>query len=507
MSDEAIKVRRVKKRWIVLGVVGVVLLVAVGLTIRAVVAEPDLSRDVGQELIDHSAQAQAKFPEPDFDAHALWVATSGRVSELSSAAGRAAEDEGNRGRSDSLGRWGFDLGYLGTPAEDELLRKHAGKLLADLDAQGLTRDWARVALAGRIVMKKQEGPLLGWLLPELAGTRAMARAEAARMRLAAASGDWDGMLAPFERLMSISRICQHQPILITTLVGHAVEELARGELISIMNERAVPEPVLVRALEIIDRHSARPPADFVFKGERIGIQDTINRTHSASGLLLPAKMAELGLSNAGGPTGLGAPTSVSPMLNVLGYLAPSKAATEAKFDDLYGRIYLDTARTPRERITKPSDTDVWVEKVPANHLLVKLLMPALSTAQRAFDRRPLSDAGLRTMIAIERHRSRHGGVPPENLARIDPDLKPTLRDDPWTELPFGYRVLKDDPAGRTYVLYAFGLDGKDDGGTPDPKAPEVVLSRASEAQGKDYVLNRPRSLPAQPPAQPPATSP
>lgn len=495
MSDEQVRPRRLKKRWIVLGVLGAVIVVAGGLTVRAVLSEPDVSRDVGQELITFSADAQKGFPEPDFDAYALWLSTASRVNELSRAAALAADDEANRGKPDTQDRWQFELAYLGTPAEDPILRKHAGKLLADLDAQGLTRDWARVASAGRIIMKKQDGPLLGWLLPELGGTRAMARAEAARMRLAAASGDWDGMLAPFERLLSMGRLCQHQPILITSLVGLAIEELARNELIAIMIERPLPEPVLVRATEIVDRHAARPPADFPFKGERIGIQDTINRTHSASGLMLPARVAELGLSGSG-PTGVGAPKNVSPVLNVLGYLAPSKNETEEKFDELFGRVFLDAMRTPRERITKPSDADVWVEKTPANYLLVKLLMPALTTAQRSFDRRQLSESGIRTMIAIERHRARSGGAPPENLARIDADLRPLLRDDPWTEEPFGYRVLSGDPAGRTYLLYAYGLDGKDDQGVVDDKVPEVALSRPSEAQDKDYVINRPRGLPA-----------
>lgn len=494
MSDEQVHPRRLKKRWIVLGVLGAALLVAGGLTVRAVIAEPNLSRDVGQELVDFSAEAQKSFPAPDFDAYALWLSTASRISELSRAATLAADDEANRGKSDTQDRWQFELAYLGTPAEDPLLRKHAGKLLADLDAQGLTRDWARVASAGRIIMKKQDGPLLGWLLPELAGTRAMARAEAARMRLAAASGDWDGMLAPFERLLSMGRLCQHQPILITSLVGLAIEELARNELVAIMIERPLPEPVLVRAAEIIDRHAARPPADFPFKGERIGIQDTINRTHSASGLLLPAKLAEMGLSGTG-PNGLSAPRNVSPILNVLGYIAPSKDSTEEKFDELFGRVFADALRTPRERITKPSYADIWVEKTPANYILVRLLMPALTSAQRSFDRRLLTDAGLRTMLAIERHRARHAGAPPENLARIDADLKPLLRDDPWTEQPFGYLTLQDDPAGRTYLLYAYGLDGKDNQGVVDAKVPEVALSRQNEAQGKDYVINRARGLP------------
>ncbi len=66
MSDEQVRPRRIKKRWIVLGVLGAVIVVAGGLTVRAVLSEPDVSRDVGQELITFSADAQKGFPEPDF---------------------------------------------------------------------------------------------------------------------------------------------------------------------------------------------------------------------------------------------------------------------------------------------------------------------------------------------------------------------------------------------------------------------------------------------------------
>jgi hypothetical protein len=84
-----------------------------------------------------------------------------------------------------------------------------------------------------------------------------------------------------------------------------------------------------------------------------------------------------------------------------------------------------------------------------------------------------------TAIALKRYELRNGRSP-ESLAALSPDYLRLQLLDPMSGKGFGYRV---NPTGG-YVLYSAGLDGKDDGGDPNPVRPD---SKPGFWEGRDAV--------------------
>lgn len=56
------------------------------------------------------------------------------------------------------------------------------------------------------------------------------------------------------------------------------------------------------------------------------------------------------------------------------------------------------------------------------------------------------------------------GTSPESLDDLVPEYLEAVPIDPASGKAYGYRLLTDDPDGRPYLLYSFGVDGADDGG-------------------------------------------
>ena len=100
------------------------------------------------------------------------------------------------------------------------------------------------------------------------------------------------------------------------------------------------------------------------------------------------------------------------------------------------------------------------------------------------------------MAAIELYRTRHGRYP-ASLDELVPEILSQPPVDPLHGLPFGYRLIPDDPHGRSYLLYSVGIDGGDDGGTEMDELDKNEYSAWAvladpNLKGVDFVINRPR---------------
>ncbi len=92
------------------------------------------------------------------------------------------------------------------------------------------------------------------------------------------------------------------------------------------------------------------------------------------------------------------------------------------------------------------------------------------------------------MVMLQLHRCLHGGYP----ASLD-EMADEPPVDPLHGLPFGYRLLDDDPDGRGYLLYSIGLDRTDDGGVEvGPGASRWLALNDPDTAGSDFVINTPR---------------
>ncbi len=101
----------------------------------------------------------------------------------------------------------------------------------------------------------------------------------------------------------------------------------------------------------------------------------------------------------------------------------------------------------------------------------------------------MRNRAARLVIALEDHRDKHGAYP-DSLAALAPDFIAEVPTDAVSDRPFGYRLLKDDPHGRGYLLYSLWLDQEDQGGKMNDDGRTIGFP--AKERGYDLVLNQPR---------------
>ena len=94
-------------------------------------------------------------------------------------------------------------------------------------------------------------------------------------------------------------------------------------------------------------------------------------------------------------------------------------------------------------------------------ILARAVTPALVRGMEAFDRQHAEVYQAKLGIALQLYHAQHGNYP-EKLNVLVPDYLDELPKDPFSNQPFVYQKK-----GTGYVLYSFGSDGDDDGGTSD----------------------------------------
>lgn len=101
----------------------------------------------------------------------------------------------------------------------------------------------------------------------------------------------------------------------------------------------------------------------------------------------------------------------------------------------------------------------------------------LSVAARHSLRKGQALAMLRTGVALERHRLKHGTYP-ELLEELLPEFLPELPGDPYDRTPLRYRRQNDGSP----LLWSIGPNGVDDGGQ----------SHQNQQKGDRVWITRPR---------------
>lgn len=107
--------------------------------------------------------------------------------------------------------------------------------------------------------------------------------------------------------------------------------------------------------------------------------------------------------------------------------------------------------------------------------------------------------GLLALIAIESYKKDHG-KPPAALSDLVPKYLPSVPEDLCAAAgtPLKYRLVDPatDRAGRSYVLYSVGTDGKDNQGVDEPLEPWYL---PKEATGDtDFTINSVKQWPKKP---------
>lgn len=478
---------RVRKRYVLLIVLLLLLVWAGWLVVRAVNAKPGEMVDYGQQLLDIAAEMQPQGENG-------WPIMAEAIEQIHGMAmpdlpdwptDRAASETIRRltrvleGPYDPK-RLRFELAYL-----DQIHNSGVLELLDDFAAHPrcVREAWQ---------VDGDQG-LLFVLLPELASVRNAARARAVAMRVAAERGNTDELVRAWRHIVSLARAMSYDPTFISHLVGLAVIANGCEELNRIMVEHDLDEATCRQLLAVMDERPILAPMSTVLERERISQYDTIQRTHSddghGDGILLFNRLAEYSAySGSGGPGRI----ANHPISNIVGLVFPSRAETTRTLDEYFDAAE-EQADMPRvQRQSHPVDLDLFADTLPRLQLLLQATLPAISNAISNNDMGVTTIESTRVLLAIEAFEAKHARLP-ATLGELSPEFLAAIPEDAVACQPFVFVLHQpgeEDP--RTFWLYSTGADGVDNGGTEPHAAKRATIALRSNPDGVgfDYIFNR-----------------
>jgi hypothetical protein len=349
---------------------------------------------------------------------------------------------------------------LAAPEVATILARHAATLdllrrAADKPGCRFDRDWSR--------------PSIDMLLPQVQEMRWAARLLALATRKAAADGDGAQAIADVIRIHRLGVHVAGEPILVSGLVGQAIDGLALATLADVL-------PRLDKGdLPLLDGESFRDVLETPITYQRAFLGE------EAFGLATLGDLAD----GADGMTALELLRSVSD--------TPTRFTLDGPFSFLYRcfmlpaditgyrkvmRRYQDVAgkmlaSTPRPYPTIVTDTAEIEGEIESRRpgIFAAMLAPALSGVLKSQAKGEAAHDVAGVLVAATR--ARLMGKPLADS--LVPDAVPVLPGDPFTvDTPLLARRADD-----AWVVYSVGPDGEDDGG-PVPDGAEV-------AEGNDDV--------------------
>lgn len=399
------------------------------------------------------------------------------------AAERVASDPGGSGREDS-----DDALYY--PSFDDVVRgpfNPSGwaphlEIVEAFKADGTFDALTRLSRMSRCVRPRRQPDQFGRapiVEGKLLNVRTLSRLLVARLRLAGHESRWDDFVRETDEALVMMRFVSGQPTIIEHLIALAGVAAVLREVRDSCIEFGAPEPACLELVRIIDDRLPLPNASLHIEGHCLIALDELQHIYTPSGRLPVSAWGEFTP-----PDRIKGPLADGLAIAIPGHETAKRFTKQACEE---AREY---ARRPLgERFSQRFAPTIDVDQLPVSQVVLK------DGGFVEFSRFILNDAmceldgyATRLMLLIEAHRARHGAAP-GSLDDLVPEYLDAVPIDPASGEGYGYRLLTDDPHGRTYLLYSFGVDGEDNGGHEEP-----MKSWNHPADvGVDYVINRPRS--------------
>jgi len=327
-----------------------------------------------------------------------------------------------------------------SPRVAEVLARHRSTLdvirrAADIDVCRVHRDWTR--------------PSIAMMLPEMQSLREAARLLALAARREAADGNLPGALRDVVRLQQMGRHAAAEPMLISSLVGVAIDTIALDTLTEVLPRLRKADLPALDAEDIRDLVATVPAITRPFYGEE------------AFGLATLADIAE-----------------AMPVLSLFrSFLLPNDIAGYRSIMNRYQaqmtshKCYADVMTSSKE-----------IEEEIRNHspgMLSSLLVPALGSVVRVHAEAEARHRAAAVLVAATRQRLETGELP-KSLDDLVPNPLSTVPRDPFT----ADQPLLMKRGNDSLLVYSIGHDGEDDGGPArrDPAAPG-----AERVEGNDDI--------------------
>jgi hypothetical protein len=341
---------------------------------------------------------------------------------------------------------------VANPAVPETLARHAATLdlirrAADRDTCRFQRDWTR--------------PSIGMLLPEMQSLRTAARLLVLDARREAADGNAEDALRDVARIQRIGRHAASEPILISNLVGIAIDTMALDTLAQVLPTLRKSDLAVLDAAEIRDLITTPPAFSSHLYGEE------------AFGLSIFADLADdqrsgpdlVSLAGNGQPQ----PSALRALPLSLPYRVFFLPADLAGYRSIMTQYQAAASRTePYPDLTKRIDAIETQTRDRSPGMLSSMIVPALGAVFRSQTRSLAHHRAATALVAATKRRLETGAVP-ETFDELAAELVPPASRDPFTaDQPLVMKQTDD-----ALLVYSIGPDGEDDGGPVTPGADKV----------------------------------
>ena len=334
----------------------------------------------------------------------------------------------------------------------DLLARHAATLdlirrAADRDTCRFQRDWTR--------------PSIDMLLPEMQSLRTAARLLVLDARREAADGNAADALHDAARIQRIGRHSSSEPLLISNLVGLAIDAMALETLAKVLPTLRKSDLAALDSSDIRDLVTTPPAmASHYYGEEAFGLSTFADMTDSRFGVANALEM----FAN-------------QPRQPFLFRILPLTLLYRVFFleADLSGyrsimRKYqqLAAGSEPYPEVKKKTDAMEKELRDRSPGMMSSLIMPALGAVFRTQAQSIARHRAATALVTATQQRLETGTVP-ETFDELAAQLVPPASHDPFTaDQPL---VLKrtDDAV----LVYSIGPDGEDDGGPVAPGADKV----------------------------------
>ncbi|MCC6677554.1 MAG: hypothetical protein IT436_10455 [Phycisphaerales bacterium] len=301
-------------------------------------------------------------------------------------------------------------------------------------------------------------------MPELGEARHWARIQRGRMGLARRADDPEEFARSLETTLTLAWMLRTRPVLISRMVGTAIEALAYGQVREVLT-RGADRRWLLAIEDVLARRKPVGTIEAALRGEELLALEAAAWMFEEPGRVRFGRFSAEARKLAGDDD-----YSVP-----LGTYAQNRRAIKAAFEDCRRRVGMTLLEQAG---------DGWEEQ---KYILTRQVVPWMERGFQTERQIELEAAATRVMITLEWFRLDRGKYP-ESLEALGPAIIMPI--DPWTGRALGYR--RNDPLGdeqgRGYLLYSVGADGVDDGGVLPPKQ-QRHQSFTVRMPGYDFILN------------------
>jgi hypothetical protein len=332
---------------------------------------------------------------------------------------------------------------VSTPAVAEVLARHAATLdllrrAADRDTCRFQRDWTR--------------PSFDMLLPEMQSLRTAARLLVLDARREAADGNTADALRDVARIQRIGRHAASEPILISNLVGIAIDTMALETLAQVLPTLRKSDLAALDSSDIRDLVTTPPAmAGHYYGEEAFGLSTFADMTDSRFGV---ANVLELVANQPQRPF----LSRILPL--TLLYRVFLLEADLAGYRSIMRKYQqLAAGSEPYPEVKKKTDAMEKEFRDRSPGMMSSLIVPALGGVFRAQAQDVARQRAASALVAATRQRL-ETGTTPTTFEELSTKLVPPAARDPFTADHSLLTKRTDDAV----VVYSVGPDGEDDGG-------------------------------------------